>query len=265
MEKIRSRDGTPIAYQRTGTGAPLVLVHGTLSSHGGWAPILPALEQQFTVYRMDRRGRGESGDSSDYAIEREYEDISALVNSIGEEVNLLGHSFGGLCVLEAALHTPTVRRLVVYEPSEIPVPGVPLYPVGIVDRLQALLDAGNREEVVLTVFRDLVRMPPHELELFKASPRFPAWVAAAHTVPRETRAEEEYRFEPERFKQLNVPVLLLVGGESPQNMKTTIETWAAALPNSRIVILPGEQHLAHYTAPDLFVQEVQAFLLESAE
>ncbi len=263
MENIVSKDGTPIAYQRTGAGPPLVLVHGTLSSHGGWAAILPILEKQFTVYAIDRRGRGESGDALDYAVEREFEDVAALVDAIGENVNLLGHSFGGLCVLEAALLTPNLRRLIVYEPPSLPVPGVPLYPEGIVDRLEALLDAGDRENVVITVFRDLVRMPSDELEQFKVSPRFAAWVAAAHTVPRETRAEEEYRFVPERFKHLHVPTLLLVGGDSPQEVKTTIDSWHAALPNSHVKVLPGQQHVAQVTAPDLFMREIEAFLLES--
>jgi pimeloyl-ACP methyl ester carboxylesterase len=262
MEKIVSNDGTPIAYQRSGTGAPLVLVHGTLGSHGSWATILPTLEKQFTVYTFDRRGYGESGDAPGYAIEREYEDVAALVNAISAGVNLLGHSYGGLIALEAALLTPSLRRLIVYEPSSLPTVGVPLYPEGTIDRLQAMLDAGDRAGVVLSVFRDLVNMPADELELFKASPRFPAWVAAAHTVPRETRAEEDYQFQPERFQNIRVPTLLMVGGDSPTEVKTTIEKWDAALPNSRIATLPGQQHIAHYTAPELFIREVEAFLHE---
>jgi pimeloyl-ACP methyl ester carboxylesterase len=264
MERIVSKDGTRISYARSGTGAPLVLVHGTLSSHAGWAPVLPALEQHFTVYALDRRGYGESGDTEPYAIAREFEDIAALADSIGGEVNLLGHSFGGLCVLEAALLTTSLRRLIVYEPSPIPTPGVPLYPEGIIERMQALLDAGDRENVVITVFRDLVGMPPHELERFKASPRFAAYMAAAHAVPRESHAEEAYRFAPERFQNFNVPTLLLLGGDSPAFFKKTIDAWHTALPNSRIGELPGQQHVAHVTAPDLFVREVQAFLSEPA-
>jgi pimeloyl-ACP methyl ester carboxylesterase len=262
MDKIRSKDGTAIAYQRSGSGAPLVLVHGTLGSHGSWAALLTALERQFTIYAVDRRGRGESGDSPTYAVEREFEDIAAIVDSIGDGVSLLGHSFGALCALEAALLTSNLRSLIVYEPPSLPVPGVPLYPEGIVDQLEALLDVGDRENVVISVFRDLVNMPPEELELFKKSPRFPVWVAAAHTVPRETRAEEGYRFEPKRFKQLNVPTLLLVGGDSPPEVKLTIDKWHSALPNSRMVVLPGQQHMAHFMAPELFLQEVQSFLLK---
>jgi pimeloyl-ACP methyl ester carboxylesterase len=238
-----------------------VLVHGTLGSPSRW-PILPALEEEFTVYIVDRRGYRESGDAANYAVEREFEDIAAVVNSIGDGVNLLGHSFGGLCVLEAALLTPHLRRMVVYEPSPLPVPGAPLNPDGIIDRLQALLDAGDRESVVITTFRELVGMPPEEVELLKTSPAFPGMVAAAHTVPRESRAEEAYRLEPERFGNLHVPTLLLQGGDSPQFLKAAIERWHAALPNSRIVTLPGQQHIAHYTAPDLFIRELKAFLLE---
>jgi pimeloyl-ACP methyl ester carboxylesterase len=262
METIQSKDGTAIAYQRSGTGTPLVLVHGTLGSSRRW-PVLPALEKTFTVYAVERRGYGESGDAAPYAIEREYEDIAALVNAIGnggDGVNLLGHSFGGLCVLEAALLTPRLSHLVVYEPSLLPVPGKALYPGDIIDRFESLLDAGDREAVVVTMFRELVNMPEHEIELLKASPVFPALVSAAHTVPRESRAEEAYRFEPERFKHFDVPTLLLLGGDSPEFFKTTIEKWHATLPNSRIVVLPG-QHIAHYTAPDLFVETLQTFLL----
>ncbi|MCC6801543.1 MAG: alpha/beta hydrolase, partial [Anaerolineae bacterium] len=115
---------------------------------------------------------------------------------------------------------------------------------------------------VIAVFRDLLRVPPDELEYYRASPRFPDWVSAAHLIPRETRAEEAYRFEPERFKSVTVPTLLMLGGNSPDFFKTTIEKWHAALPNSRVVVLPGQEHLAHYMEPELFAREVIAFVNE---
>src|SRR5574341_1988277 len=139
METILSKDSTTIAYQRSGAGAPLVLVHGTGGAYARWAPILPALAKQFTVYAVDRRGRGESGESQHYAIEREFEDVAAVVDSIGDGVNLLGHSFGAVCSLEAALLTPHLRKLVLYEPP-LPIPGVPIYPPEVLDQLQSLLD-----------------------------------------------------------------------------------------------------------------------------
>jgi pimeloyl-ACP methyl ester carboxylesterase len=261
MDKLLSKDGTPIAYHRSGAGMPLVLVHGTGGAYARWAPILPALEKQFTVYAVDRRGRGESGEARTYAIEREFEDVAAVVDSIVDEVNLLGHSFGGICALEAALLTPRLRKLVLYEPP-LPVPCVTIYPEGVIDRLDALLDAGDRSAVLTTFMREVVRMPEYELDLFKSSPAFPARLAAAHTLPRELRAHEAYRFEPERFKNLRVPTLLLLGGDSPQFFRSAIEAVNAILPNSRIVELPGQQHIAMDTAPDIFIRELVTFLAE---
>ncbi|MCL4246807.1 MAG: alpha/beta hydrolase [Anaerolineae bacterium] len=256
METIRSKDGTPIAFRRSGSGAPLVLVHGTLASHVRWLPIIPTLEQKFTVYAMDRRGRGESGDGAEYAIAREAEDVAALVESIGGEVNLLGHSYGSFPVLEAALLTPHVRSLIAYEPPPAPVPE------GVMNRIQALLDAGEREEAVLTFLREVVRMPAHELESYRKLPAFPARIAAAHTIPREYYAADNYRLEPNRFAHLKVPTLLLLGGDSSSYFRRNVEAWNAALPNSRVVVLPGQQHIAIDTAPDLFLREVMTFLSE---
>ena len=260
MEKLTSKDGTPIAYQRSGTGQPLVLVHGAGGTYSRWAPVLPALEKHFTVYAVDRRGRGESGDAAPYAITLEFDDIAALVDAIGETVNLLGHSFGGICALEAALLTPHIRRLVLYEPP-IPIGGIQIYPEGIIDRLQGLLDAGNREGILTTFMGEVVRMLPHEIELTKSMAAWPARVAAAHTLPRELRAHEHYRFESERFAALTIPTLLLVGQDSPHFFRTAIDLLDATLPNSRVVVMPGQQHIAMESAPDLFVREVVSFLL----
>lgn len=257
MEKIRSKDGTPIAYQRSGKGPPLVLVHGALASHQRWVSILPELENQFTVYAIDRRGRGESGDASTYAIEREFEDVAAVVDSIGDGVNVLGHSYGALCVLEATLLTPNIRRVVAYEPPPAPVPD------GLMERIQDLLDAGDREGAIIAFVRDLVRMPPHELERWRSSPIFQTRLATVHTIPREFHAAKAYRFEPERFKHLNVPTMMLLGGDSPPFARKNVECWHNTLPDSRIVVLPGQQHIAMDTAPDLFVREVQTFLTEA--
>jgi pimeloyl-ACP methyl ester carboxylesterase len=110
--------------------------------------------------------------------------------------------------------------------------------------------------------REVVGMPPRHLEVVKASPAFPARLAAAHTLPRELRTEEQYRLAPTRFKVVGAPTLLLLGSDSPSFFKAGIEAVHAALPNSRIKVLPGQQHIAMDTAPDLFVREVTAFLSE---
>jgi len=260
MGKVTSTDGTPIAYYRSGAGSPLILVHASGAANPvAWTAVVPALEEHFSVYAIDRRGRGESGDGPTYAIEREFEDIAAVVDSLGEPAHLLGHSFGALCALEAALLTRNVRKLVLYEPA-IPLPDVPIYPEGFIDRFQALLDAGDREGALITLYSEIAMIPPHEIEQLRSSPVWPARVASAHTVPREARAEERYLFDAQRFKDLHTPTLLLQGGDSPWFLKEATGKLDSALPNSRIAVLPGEQHTAMYTAPDLFLHEVLSFL-----
>ncbi|HLL79189.1 MAG TPA: alpha/beta hydrolase [Ktedonobacteraceae bacterium] len=263
METIRSKDGTMIAFQRSGTGPPLVLVHGTTADHTRWAPILPAFEQHFTVYALDRRGRGGSGDAEPYAIEQEFEDIVALVDSIEDPVFLLGHSYGALCSLEVVRRTAHLRKLVLYEP---PIPtGIEIYPPEVVTRIQALLDAGDREGAVTIFMQDIAHVPSHEMEILRSAPNWPARLAAAYTIPREMRGSNEYVFESARFSGLTIPTLLLLGGDSPAFFKAGIEAVHAALLDSRVVVMPGQQHTAMNTAPELFTREVLQFLTQESQ
>jgi pimeloyl-ACP methyl ester carboxylesterase len=260
VEKIQSKDGVSLALQRYGDGTPLVLVHGTGGSAARWSPVVPALEARFAIYALDRRGRGQSGDAPEYEIQREFEDIECVVDAIGP-AHVLGHSYGGVCSLEAALLTPHLRKLILYEPA-IPVEGMPIYPAGFIARLESLLAAGEREKAAITFMQEVVRMPVRELENLRASHSWPGRVAAAHTLPRELRAHERYRFKPERFERLKIPTLLLLGSDSPDFFKAAIEVVNAALSNSRIVVLPGQRHNAIDVAPELFVREVLAFLTD---
>jgi pimeloyl-ACP methyl ester carboxylesterase len=262
MHTITSQDGTRIAFWRSGGGPPLLLVHGAIADHTTtWRLVLPELEQRFTVYAMDRRGRGGSGDAPDYDLQREAEDVAAVVDSIDEPVNLLGHSYGGLCAIEAALLTTNLRRLILYE--GVPLRGADGYEPGFIDRLETMLKAGDTEGMLMTMLRELVAMPPEEIELLRSQRDACAVrLGNAPTIPREARALERYVLAPERFINMRTPTLLLVGEASPSRELRSAEGIAAALPNARVVLLPGQQHLAMYTAPDLFVREVTRFLEE---
>lgn len=260
MERITSADGTPIAFTWAGTGPPLLLVHGTTADHRRWAPVSPRLEQHFTVYAMDRRGRGESGDASAYHILREAEDVAAVVDTIGGPVYVLAHSYGAICSLEASLLTDRITRLILYEP---PLPtGISPNPPDVADRMQALVDGGELEAALEMMFREVVRMPDHELAAFRQSPMWPVRISLAATIPRELVFDRSYAFDPRKFAGFTVPTLLLLGGDSPPIFRLAVEALDAALPDSRTVILPGQQHIAMDTNPELFLSEVLEFLLE---
>jgi len=258
METVRSKDGTAIAYRKSGTGSPLVLIHGSTADHTRWNSILPDLEKRLTVYAVDRRGRGKSGDGDTYDLEREFEDIVAVVEAAGSRVNLLGHSFGALCAMDAALRTDRLNKLILYEPV-FPVEGIELYEPGAREKLEAILKEGDREKLLISFFRDIVKMSEKDIDVLKREPAWQARLAAAHTLVREM-GDENYRFEPARFKDLAVPTLLLLGEKSPPFLKKPTEKLAAALPNSQVVVLPGQGHAAMSTAPELFINEIIQFI-----
>jgi pimeloyl-ACP methyl ester carboxylesterase len=259
VASVASRDGTRIAYRRGGRGAPLVLVHGTAADGGRWRPVLPALEERFTVHAVDRRGRGNSGEADGYAVEREFEDVAAVVDSLGGPVDLIGHSYGALVALEAVLLSENVRRLVLYDPG-IEVAGQEIYPRKVIGRLDGLLAAGDRVGVVETTMREVAGLPPEAVERLRSLPEWRSRVDAAHTIPRELRAVKAYGFDPRRFRNLAVPALLLSGGESPAAFGEAAEAVNGALPDSRLVVMPGQGHAAMDTGTDLFTTEVIRFL-----
>jgi pimeloyl-ACP methyl ester carboxylesterase len=256
---VVSPDGTSIGYERSGSGPPLVLVHGTSGDRTRWAPILPGLEAHFTVYAMDRRGRGLSGDAEEFALEREYEDMAAVIDSIEGPVDVLGHSYGALCALEGALRTSNVGRLVLYEPPANT--GEQMYQDGARERLEELIAAGERERALTYFFSEVVGMSEQELAQMRAAPSWQARVEAAHTVPREFD-DADYMADPARLAALAVPVLMLTGSESPRFLRRATEVIDDALPNSQVVVMEGEAHVANTTAPELFTRLVLDFLLD---
>jgi pimeloyl-ACP methyl ester carboxylesterase len=264
METVASRDGTPIAYERGGEGPPLVLVHGTTSDHLTWELVLPELQKHFTVYAIDRRGRGESGGSA-YDIEREFEDVVAVIVSIGGTVGLLGHSYGAICALEGTLRSSRVRGLILYEGGFPVSEGTELYPPEALDSIRSSLKAGDREGALTTFYRDIALISPEEIEMLRSLPVWPARVALAPTIPHEMRAYESYvsNFDPARLGDLRTPTLILLGGDSPALERAAAEALDTALPDSRIVVMPHQAHLAHRTAPGVFVREVVQFLMQA--
>lgn len=262
VTRVKSRDGTEIAYWTSGDGPPLVLVSGMTADHTTWRALSPYLEPHATVHAMDRRGRGASGDGADYDLGREFEDVAAVVDAVaevsGSAVDVLGHSFGGLCAFGGAALTTSLRRLVLYEGW--PVTDPQDFPPGLEERLDALLAQGDREAVLEAFMREVVELSEDELSTFRAQPAWQNRLAAAHTITREHRTEAQAAFDPEQAAGITVPTLLLVGGDSPDHLKAGYEPMAAALPDVRISVLSGQQHAAHQLIPDVFAEHVFAFL-----
>lgn len=264
MQTITSRDGTSIAYERTGSGPPLVLVHGTGDVHDFWdlSGVRTAFAEYFTVYAIDRRGRGRSGDAAEYALEREAEDVAAVSDAIDEPVNLLGHSSGAIYSLEAALRTDNLQTLVLNEPP-IAVGDHQLDVGEVVTEMKQLLDEGENEQVLNLFLEDVVQLTPEELDAVRSAPIWEAMVVAAQTLPRELRTVAEYEFDAGRFAEMTTPTLVLSGGESDRFFKDATKAVADALPNSRLVTFDGHAHEPMNTAPDRFVDEVLTFIRES--
>ena len=260
MNEVTSSDGTRIAVWSSGTGPPLVLVHGTTADHTRWSRASRGFEEHFTVHAMDRRGRGASGDTEPYSLEREGEDVAAVVNWVGEPANLLGHSYGAICCLEAALRTDNLRRLILYEPP-IPV-GSPIVSADTRATIEAQLGRDEREAALLTFFREVVGVPEGQLEGMREHPAWPGRVAAAHTVARELRIEATYRIDFDRLSTVQTPTLLLQGSDSPRFFHEATRRVNAALPNSRVLEMPGQQHIAMDLIPDQFVAMVRSFVLD---
>jgi pimeloyl-ACP methyl ester carboxylesterase len=205
---------------------------------------------------MDRRGRARSGDADSYALEREFEDVAAVIEWAGDRVHVLGHSYGGVCALEAALLTDRIEKLVLYEPPL----GFVSSPPEVVDGLDSLRAKGDEDALVAFFMQEVVGLPPEEIEFLRSLPSWEARVGAAGTIPREERANRQYAFAPERFRELHVPTILLEGSASAEPFKQARAALEAALPDCRVVSMAGQRHAAMDTAPELFAAEVLGFL-----
>ena len=254
----RSADGTPIAYWPSGSGSPLVMVHGAPAGRYGWAGLLPYLEPSVTACPIDRRGHGASGDAPAYAHAREFEDVAAVVEDIGRSVDLFGHSFGGPVALEGALLAPGVRRLILYEPWLCQFSPLP---EGMLDRFEAMAEAGDHEGIMVLFLQDFAGFTDEQVEGIRAQPSWPARIEAAGLYGgREARVENDYRFDPERMSKMDRPVLLLLGSESPSDVRAAVDSVDATLPDSRIAILEGQGHFAHLMEPQLLAREIVGFI-----
>lgn len=251
-----SADGTPIVMTATGDGPPLLAVHGASASHHSWASLTPLLAPSFTVFAVARRGHPPSGDAAAYTLRREFEDIAACVHAIDAPTRVLGHSSGGLCTLEAALESPGIDRIVLYEPAL----GLSGDPSDLVRELDALIADGRREDALLTFLTRATSTSDDTIQRLRSSAGWDDRVAAVATVPRELTALHEYRFDPRRVAELRVPTLLVRGSRSAPRSAEVADRLARVITTAEIAVLPDQAHTAHLDAPATLADTILDFL-----
>jgi pimeloyl-ACP methyl ester carboxylesterase len=255
LRHVETPDGVRIACEVSGEGPPLVLVHGAGSARWSFDAVRPHLEDRFTVIAIDRRGRGQSTDADDYALQREYEDVAAVVRDAGPDALLMGHSYGGLVAAGAAAELD-LPSLALYEAAM----GGVLADAATVERWEGLIEEGDRETVVREFLRDIAGYDDGAIEQLERTPLWEQRTRLAHTVPRELRAELAHAFDPSPLGEIQAPTLLLVGSESPDWAVRSVAAYADAIPNSNVKTLDGQGHAANMTAPDLLASELTRFL-----
>lgn len=253
----RSADGTPIGFLKLGSGPPLVFVHGSVNTGDEWLQVATAMAEQFMCYVMDRRGRGRSGDASAYSLDRECEDIIAVLEVAGPDAHLLGHSYGAICALETAGRFP-IGRLVVYEPP-LPVDGP--VPGKTMEAYRAAVESNKLDQALTIFLKDIVHVTDPELATFGATPLWKKMAALTPTLTRELETVDRLEPSLERYRQLAAPTLSLRGTATQAMHKAASNALENTLPDVRTAQFAGEGHVANLTAPGMVAKEVTDFLL----
>ena len=264
IETVTSADGTEIAYERSGSGPPLVLVHGAMFDRSIWeiGDVRSTLAEQTTVYAIDRRNHGDSASSDDCRPDAQIADVVAVVESIDDPVHLLGHSSGANYALWASLRTDNLRSVIPHEPAAPPEEDVRAVLKETMEKTITLIDKGENEQALTMVLNEFVEIAPDELTELRSSPVWDAHVDTFHqTLLPEAKVAGEFDWwDLTPFEELSTPTLLLVGSESPH--KGMAERLHEMMPNSRLACLGGYGHFVHLVAPDRYTDEVLSFIRE---
>ncbi|MET0591668.1 MAG: alpha/beta hydrolase [Polyangiaceae bacterium] len=260
FKTITSADGTRIAFETTGDGAPLVLVGGAFcdrSARASGTPLAALLAHRFTVYSYDRRARGDSGNTLPYAMEREVDDLAALLAHAGGGAHVFGNSSGALLAWDAALRGLPIQKLVMFEP-----------PV-IVDRDQAESAEQTAKELDLAVAAErpgdaaelfltkIVRMPPPVVSRMRGSPMWSGLEKLAHTLSSDVRITARGPARLAEAKTLRTTALFIEGAASPPWMREPLRALTSAMPNASVRTLEGQ---THDVDPNVLARAIEAFL-----
>ena len=244
MERIQSKDGTPIAFDRSGEGPPVIFVPGLFQHRAidpGTAELAALLAPRFTVFHYDRRGRGDSGDTAPFAVEREVEDIGALIDEAGGEAALYGMSSGGALALEAAARGLAVTKLAVYEPPFTDDDGRIDPSPELADGVAAMVAEGRPGDAV-ALFMTSSGMPADAVAQMRQAPFWAGLESVAHTMPYDLALMGDTTLLTERAPSVAIPTLAIDGGDSPPWGRLSADAVAAAVPGAERQTLAGQTH-----------------------
>ena len=256
LRHVTTPDGVSIACEQSGEDAPVVLVHGAGSARWSFDLVRPELDTTFTVIAIDRRGRGDSSDGDRYGVEREFEDVAAVVCAAGDRAFLVGHSYGALIAAGAAQLLDGLPRLVLYEP---PMGGV-LAGEELIDRWERLIAEGERDLMLREFFREVAGYGAEEIDELARSPVWERRKRVSPTLPRELRAELRFRLDQAALRRISAPTLMLLGSESPDWAHRSTDAYSEKIANCEVRILEGHGHGATTSGPELLAAEIARFL-----
>lgn len=241
MSKVTSRDGTTIDFERTGEGPPVVLVTGGSVDRTSNAGLAAELSKRFTVFNYDRRGRGDSTDSPPYAIEREIEDIEAVIAEAGGSAHLYGTSSGAALALLAAASGLPIMRLALWEPPFV-LDESRRPPSDQVERYEEMVAGGRRGDAVEYFMTKVIGMPQEMVAGMRAQPWWPAQEALAHTLAYDARIMGDYSLPVDAAASVKAPTVVIAGGADFPWMRETAQALASGLPDGQARILEGQGH-----------------------
>lgn len=257
METVTSKDGTTIAFDRLGQGPPVVLVCGGSVDRMADAAIAQELSSDFTVLNYDRRGRGDSGDTLPYAIEREIEDIEAMLEAAGGSAFLWGSSSGAVLAMDAAASGAPVTKLAMWEPPFI-IDENARPPADQVEQYERMIAEGRRGDAAEYFMAKVVRMPPEFVADARNQPWWPGQEAIAHTLAYDARIMGDYSIPIDTASAVKIPTVVLAGGADFAFMRETAQALADALPNGEVRFLEGQ---GHNVDPKVLAPAIKDFFL----
>ncbi|GAB3886934.1 alpha/beta fold hydrolase [Microbispora bryophytorum] len=243
-ENITSKDGTTLAVDVIGQGAPVILVGGAFNDRSTVAGLGAELASAFTVVTYDRRGRAGSDDrSEDYSVANEVDDLAAVVEHVGGRASAFGHSSGAVLVLEGVMRGLPVDRVAVYEPPYCADENQPRPPADVYDRLKARVAAGDRDGAVELFLREAIGVPAEAIAGMKAGEGWAFLADKAPSLPYDVLVSAPGQLMPfDRLAGIGVPVLAVYGDQTAPNLAEATKAVAATVPGAKLMVMPGEDH-----------------------